>query len=138
MKILAVDYGDARTGLACCDPTEFLASPAGLITEWNSHRLAQRIAEKALELGCGEIVLGLPLNMNGSEGPRAQKCRELAGLLAEFCSLPVVLWDERCSTVTAAQQLAENGRYGKKRRQRIDEAAAVVILESYLASRKRT
>lgn len=136
MKILSVDYGDARTGLACCDKTEFLASPVGVIKDWNMERVAQQVAAAAAELDCGQIVVGLPLNMNGSEGPRAQKCREFVSLLETKTDVPVAMWDERATTVTAAEYLDENGTFGKKRKQVIDEVAATIILESYLAYRK--
>ena len=136
MKILSVDFGDARTGLACCDKTEFLASPVGVIKEWNMERVAEQVAAAAQELDCGEIIIGLPLNMNGSEGPRAQKCRDFAAMVETKIQLPVRLWDERATTVTAAEYLSENGTFGKKRKNVIDEVAATIILESYLNYRK--
>lgn len=138
MKILSVDFGDARTGLACCDRTEFLASPVTTIKEWNMERVARQVADCAAELDCGEIVVGLPLNMNGTEGPRAQKCRDFAKLLEGMTTLPIVLWDERATTVTAAEYLSETGTFGKKRKNVIDEVAATIILESYLNYRKNT
>ena len=92
MKIMAVDYGDARTGLAVCDRTEFLASPIGTVQERNAQILAMKVAHMAEQYEVGEIVIGLPLNMNGSEGPRAQKCRLFAETVECVTELPVKLW----------------------------------------------
>ncbi len=136
MKIIAVDFGDARTGLAVCDPTEFLASPLGVIKEKSMAATAGKVAEVSRKEGAGMIVIGLPKNMDGTEGPRAQKCRKFAGLVREMVSVPVELWDERQTTITAAGILSENGTFGKKRKQTIDAVAAVVILESYMAHRR--
>ena len=136
MKIIAVDFGDARTGLAACDPTEFLASPLGVIKEKSMAATAGKVAEASQKEGAGMIVIGLPKNMDGTEGPRAQKCRKFAGLVREMVSVPVELWDERQTTITAAGILSENGTFGKKRKQTIDAVAAVVILESYMAHRR--
>ena len=100
MKILAVDYGDTRTGLAMCDRTEFLASPIGIITEKSMPKVAEKIVYTAREYEADMIVIGLPLNMDGSEGPRAEKTRKLAGILHTLLPLPIELWDERSTTVT--------------------------------------
>lgn len=137
MKIMAVDYGDARTGLAVCDRTEFLASPIGTIEERNSQILAMKIAHMAEQYEAGEIVVGLPLNMNGSEGGRAKLCRSFAETLRCVTELPVVLWDERSTTVSAAQILNETNVRGKKRKNTIDTVAATLILESYLSYRRK-
>ena len=136
MKILAVDYGDARTGLAACDPTELLAAPLCQIEEKNMARLAGRIAEEAKKQGAGMLVLGLPRNMDGTEGPRAEKTRALAALLEPLAGIPVRMWDERRTTVSAAAFLSENGSFGKKRKAKLDAVSAAVILESFLAWRK--
>lgn len=136
MKILAVDYGDSRTGLAACDRTEFLASPIGTIEEKNMAKVVQQIVYATREYDVGMVVIGLPRNMNGSEGPRAEKCRKVAELLAAIIPQPVCLWDERSTTVTAAGILGENNVYGKKRKQVLDAVAAQVILESFLAWRR--
>lgn len=136
MKILSVDYGDARTGLAACDRTEFLASPLGVIAEKSMAKTAEKIVEASRKQEAGMIVIGLPKNMDGTEGARAQKCRKLAGLVRADAPVPVELWDERQTTITAAGILSENGTFGKKRKQTIDAVAAVVILESYLAHRR--
>ncbi len=136
MKILAVDYGDSRTGLAACDRTEFLASPIGIIQEKNMAKVVEKIVYTTREYDIGMVVVGLPRNMDGSEGPRAEKCRKVAELLSAIIDIPVCLWDERSTTVTAAGILSENNVYGKKRKQVLDAVAAQVILESFLAWRK--
>lgn len=135
MKIMAVDYGKARTGLAVCDPTEFLASPVGVIQEKDMSQAIIKINYAAQEYGVKEIVVGYPLNMDGSAGERAQDCEKLASALAKLSNLPVRLWDERQTTMEAAQYLNATDVRGKKRRDIIDEVAAVIILESYLTFR---
>ncbi|MCD7732991.1 MAG: Holliday junction resolvase RuvX [Oscillospiraceae bacterium] len=137
MKILAVDYGDARTGLASCDKGESIASPVGTISEWNRERLLQKIADKAHELGTELIVVGLPKNMDGSEGERADKCREFAAQLSELSGIETALWDERITTVEAIGILNETNVRGKKRKAVIDTVAATLILENYLEYRKK-
>ena len=136
MKILAVDYGDARTGLAACDPGEMLASPVGTVEHWDPQKVAEEAAKAAKEVRAERIVVGHPLNMDGTAGPRAQLCREFAALLREASGLPVVLWDERQTTVTATRYLNATDTRGKKRKKVIDAVAATVILESYLGWRK--
>ena len=136
MKIMAVDYGDARTGLAVCDRTEFLASPIGTIEERNAQILAMKVAHMAEQYEVGEIVVGLPVNMNGSEGPRAQKCRAFAETISLVTEVPVVMWDERSTTVSAHQILNETNVRGKKRKDVVDTVAATLILENYLAFRR--
>ena len=137
MKMLAIDYGDARTGLATCDETELLATPiTPQIEEKSMNKVAACVCEKAKEIGAKQLVLGLPRNMDGTEGARAKKSRKLAGLLEAGSGLPVVLWDERRTTVSAAAILSENSTFGKKRKDRLDSVSAAVILESYLSWRK--
>ncbi|MBQ1237525.1 MAG: Holliday junction resolvase RuvX [Oscillospiraceae bacterium] len=136
MKIMAVDYGDARTGLAACDRTEFLASPLGVIHEYNFDRCVQQVAYAVEEYQIGKVVVGHPKNMDGSEGDRAKKCELFAEKLRALVSVPVVLWDERRTTVTAHQYLNETNTRGKKRKDVVDEVAATIILESYLSWRK--
>lgn len=136
MRILAVDYGDARTGIAVSDNSEFLASPVGTIKEYNAERLAQKVADISREQNAGEIIVGLPINMNGTEGPRAEKCREFGDMLRELVDVEVKMWDERSTTVTAHQFLNETNVRGKKRKAVVDTVAATVILESYLAYRR--
>ena len=137
MKIMAVDYGDVRTGLAVCDRTEFLASPIGVIEERNAPILAMKVAHMAEQYEVGEIVAGLPKNMNGSIGPRAEKCQAFAEMLSELTEVPVNMWDERSTTVTAHQILNQTNVRGKNRKAVVDEVAATVILESYLNYRRK-
>lgn len=136
MRILAVDYGDARTGLAVCDAGETLASPLKTVEHWDPRHVAEEVKKAAEETGAGRIVVGHPLNMDGTAGPRAEKCREFSGLVREVSGLPVTLWDERQTTVTAARYLSDTDTRGKKRKKVIDAVAATVILESYLNWRK--
>ena len=138
MKIMAVDYGDARTGLAVCDRTETLASPVGIIEEKSLPKVAEKIVYATREFEVGMVVLGLPVNMNGSEGPRAEKTRRLGSLLQNLLPIPVEYWDERGTTKSAEGLLSETGTYGKKRKQVLDAVAATIILESYLARRRNT
>ncbi len=137
MRILAIDYGDARTGLASCDVYESIASPFGTISERNRDKLAQKISEKAKELGTELIVMGLPVNMDGTQGERAQKCREFGALIANVTGLEVVFRDERVTTVQAIGILNETNVRGKKRKAVIDTVAATLILEEYLEYRRK-
>lgn len=136
MKIMAVDFGDARTGLAVCDRTEFLASPVGVIQETNFKKVVNQVAIATVEYAVGMVVVGHPINMDGSKGARAQKCADFAEELRKRVQVPVVLWDERRSTITAHNMLNDNDVRGQKRKEIIDEVAATVILESYLDYRK--
>ena len=136
MIILSVDYGDARTGVAVCDKNEILASPAGMIAEKDAQTLAQRIAQIARERRAERIVVGLPRNMDGSEGFRADACRAFASLLAETTGLETVMRDERLTTVSAHRALSDAGVFGKKRKQSVDAVSAVMILQDYIDSRK--
>lgn len=138
MRILSVDYGDARTGIAISDNSEFLASPVCTITEYHADRLAQKVADIAKEQGAGEIVVGLPINMNGTKGERAEKCEAFAEMLRGLVDVEVKMWDERSTTVTAHQYLNETNVRGKKRKAVVDTVAATIILESYLAFRKKS
>lgn len=137
MKILAVDLGKARTGLAICDQGELLASPLEVVTEYNREKLARTVAEKAAAQGVGEIVVGLPRNMDGTEGESARSARAFAAALEGLTGLPVALRDERLTTVTAHSYLNDTNTRGKKRKAVVDAVAAVIILEEYLAYRKR-
>ena len=136
MKIMAVDYGDARTGLAVCDRTEFLASPVGQIEEKSMAKVAEKIIYATREFDVQMLVVGLPRNMDGTEGARAQKTRKLVSILEPLLPIPVKLWDERITTVTAAGILTENGTFGKKRKDKLDAVSAAVILESFMAWRR--
>ena len=137
MKWIAVDYGDARTGLAECDPGEQIAAPiTPQIEEKSMNRAAQAVAAAAFRRQAGGVVLGLPKNMDGTEGARAAKTRRLAQRLADACGMPVVLWDERRTTVSAAAILAENDTFGQKRKERLDSVSAAVLLDGFLAWRR--
>lgn len=138
MIILGVDLGKARTGLAVCDAGEVLASPLTVISEHNRERLVEQIAAAAREHQAEALVVGLPRNMDGSEGESAQNVREIAALLEEKTGLPVRLWDERGTTITAHGYLNETNVRGKKRKAVIDTVAAGVILQSYLDARKHS
>lgn len=137
MKIMAVDFGEARTGLAVCDRTEFLASPMGVIQEKNFETCVKKVAYAAMkEFNVGMVVVGLPKNMDGSLGPRAQLCDKFARALKALIPIPVELWDERQTTMQASTYLNEMNVRGAKRKEVIDEVAATIILESYLQYRK--
>ncbi|MCH5192691.1 MAG: Holliday junction resolvase RuvX [Oscillospiraceae bacterium] len=136
MRIMSVDYGDSRTGIAVCDSGEILASPLTVITEYNFERCAEKVAELAKKEKAELIVVGHPKNMDGSEGKRAEKCAEFARLAGELSGLPTKLWDERRTTVTAHNYLNETNVRGKKRKAVVDAVAATIILESYLAYKK--
>lgn len=138
MIILSVDYGDVRTGVAVCDINEMLASPVCVITEKDPVQLAVKIAALARETKAERIVTGLPKNMDGSEGFRARSCSELAQALRVGTGLPVVLFDERLTTVSAHTLLNASNTRGKKRKEAVDAVAAVLILEDYLAYRRNT
>ena len=136
MRILAVDFGDARTGIAVCDKSEFLASPLTVITEYNPEKCAAKVAEIAVKEKAELIIVGLPRNMDGSEGERAEKCTEFGRLVSELSGIEHKMWDERCTTVSAHNYLNETNVRGKKRKNVVDAVAAVIILESYLGYRK--
>lgn len=138
MKIMAVDLGDARTGLAVCDRTEFMAEPIGVIQSTNFLVTLQKVAVAATEYDVGMIIVGHPKNMNGTIGERAKKCEDFAEKLKALVSVPVELWDERGTTVSAIGYLNETNTRGKKRKAIVDAVAATIILESYLAYRKNT
>ena len=136
MIILSVDYGDKRTGIAVCDKFEMLASPVCVITEWNVDTLANKIIDVANEKRAEEIVVGLPKNMDGSEGFRADACKELGEKLKNLTGIPVKFWDERLTTVSAHKILSENNVRGKKRKAVVDAVAADIILQDYIDFRK--
>ena len=134
MRIMAIDLGDARTGLAVSDAMGILCGEAWTMEEWDMERAAKRIAEAAQERGVERLVLGLPKNMDGSEGPRAEKSREFKAMLDAESGLPVVLWDERRSSIEAHAILHASGKKEKKHRKTVDAVAASLILEGYLGS----
>lgn len=134
MRIMAIDFGDARTGLAVSDLTGSIAGEAWTLTEWNPERVADAVAAEAEKRGVGTLVLGYPKNMDGTLGPRAEKSEAFAELLRKKTGLEVVLWDERRTTVDAHRILSDNDRRGKRRKQTVDAVAATLILEGYLNS----
>lgn len=136
MKIMSVDLGLVRTGVAVSDITESFAFPDSVITERNSDKLIEKLSLKAKSLLAELIVVGLPRNMDGSEGFRAEECKECAKKLKMISGIPVTLWDERCTTVSAHTLLNMNDTKGKKRKETVDAVAAVIILEDYLKFRK--
>ena len=138
MRVLAIDYGDARTGIAISD---LLCSIVGSTTVIHSRRDDKTIAEiqkLIAENMVGEIVCGLPKNMDGTEGPRADLYREFAAYLQEVTGMEVTLWDERRTTVEAHNILSEHNYHGKKRKNTVDAVAASLILEGYLNFKKRS
>ncbi|MGN0456496.1 MAG: Holliday junction resolvase RuvX [Acutalibacteraceae bacterium] len=136
MIIISVDLGLARTGLAICDKTELLSSPLCVIEERDLDILADKIAQKAKENRAELIVVGLPKNMDGSEGESAQRARAFAKALSEKTGLECDMQDERGTTITAHNYLNFTDTRGKKRKSVIDSVAATIILEDYLAYRK--
>ena len=135
MRVMAIDYGDARTGIAVSDPLGMIAGETFVITEWDAERLAETITAEAAARDVGKLVLGLPKNMDGTEGPRAEKARTLAALLCGKGAPEVVMWDERRTTVDAHRILRENGKREKKHKKTVDAVAAALILEGYLGQR---
>lgn len=134
MRIMGIDYGDARTGLAVSDEMNILAGEAWTLNEWNPERVADVIAQEAQKRNVGRLVLGLPKNMDGSEGPRAEKCRDFAELLRSKTDIELVMWDERRSSIEAHAILHANGKKEKKHRKTVDAVAASLILEGYLGT----
>ena len=132
MRIMAVDLGDARTGLAVSDAGGLIAGDAWIIKEWDAGKIADAIVREAESRQVGRIVLGYPKNMDGTVGPRAEKSEQFAALLGAKTEIPVVLWDERRTTVDAHRILSDSGVHGKKRTNTVDAVAATLILEGYL------
>lgn len=132
MRIMAIDYGDARTGVALSDPTGFLAGQTFLVKSRKEEVVLAELSALARREGAEELVLGYPKNMNGTVGPRAEKCAALGEKLKEATGLPVILWDERRTTVDAHRILGEQGVRSKNRKDKIDSVAATLILEGYL------
>lgn len=134
MRIMGIDYGDARTGLAVSDEMNILVGEAWTLNEWNPERVANVIAQEAQKRNVRRLVLGLPKNMDGSEGPRAEKCRSFAELLRSKTDIELVMWDERRSSIEAHAILHANGKREKKHRKTVDAVAASLILEGYLGT----
>ncbi len=136
MRVMAIDYGDARTGVAISDPTGLLAGYTTVISSRKQEVVVEQLLRLVAEHQADELVLGYPKNMNDTLGERAAKSEALAAILREQTGLPVTLWDERLTTVDAHRILSENGRRGKKRKQTVDAVAATLILEGYLGRRR--
>ena len=133
-RIMAVDFGDVRTGLAFSDISKTLVGEAFVINDRNFDRVAKSICEEAKARDAEKIILGYPKNMNGTIGVRAEKSEELAEKLRSIGAPEVVLWDERLTSVDAHRILSETGKFGKKRKETVDAVAATLILEGYLSS----
>lgn len=138
-KILGVDFGDVRTGLAASDPSRFLACGMGYISVGGIEKTADKVAEVVREQKISAVVIGLPVNMDGSEGFRAERCREFAGMVQERIgsSIPVEMMDERMTTMAASRFLNETGTHGKKRKGVIDTLSAQIILQNTLDALKQ-
>ena len=134
MRIMAIDYGDARIGLAVSDPTGLICGEAWTMEEWNMERACTRIIDEAQKRDVERFVLGLPKNMDGSEGPRAEISRRFAKMLEDGCGIPVTLWDERRSSIEAHAILHASGKKERAHRRTVDAVAASIILEGYLGS----
>lgn len=135
MRTMAIDFGDQRIGLAVSDLLGMICGEAWTMEEWNMERASLRIAEEAKKRDVDTLVLGLPKNMDGSEGPRAEKSRQFREMLMKDSGLPVILWDERRSSIEAHAILHAGGKKEKKHRKVVDAVAASLILEGYLGSR---
>lgn len=136
-KIMGIDYGDARTGVAISDLLCSLVGSTCVVPSRNREKAIADIVKLAQENNVGEIVVGLPKNMDGTEGVRAELCRAFADELGKATGLPIAMWDERRTTVEAHNILSQHNYHGKKRKNTVDAVAASLILEGYLAYRKR-
>lgn len=134
MRIMAIDYGDARTGVAISDISGTLTGETLVIKEYNEERVIAKVVEVAVTRKAELLIVGYPKNMNGTIGPRAEKSQHFADILREQSGLPVELRDERLTTVDAHRILSQTGTFGKKRKNTVDAVAAALILENYLAS----
>jgi len=134
LRIMAIDYGDRRIGLAVSDMLGILCGEAWTLQEWNMERAADTICREAKSRGVERLVLGLPKNMDGSEGPRAELSRQFKAMLEERGAPPVILWDERRSSIEAHAILHAAGKKEKAHRKNVDAVAASLILEGYLGS----
>ena len=137
MVILALDYGDARTGVAVCDAMEMLATPVEVIHQPYAPKVIDRVIELCEQYKPREIVVGLPKNMDATIGERAEKCRRFADSVQERTGIPVTLWDERLTTVSAHGYLNQTNTRGKKRKNTVDAVAATIILQAYLDARRQ-
>ena len=136
MRIMAIDYGDAHTGVAISDLTGLLAGYTTTIPTRRQEEVLSKLEELIREYGVEELVLGYPKNMDGTLGPRAEKAQAMEQVLKERFALPVILWDERRTTIDAHNILQSAGKHAKKRKAVVDSVAAALILEGYLTFRK--
>ena len=136
-RIMGIDYGDARTGIAISDLRCTIVGSTAVIPSRNREKAIADIVRLCKENEVGQLVVGLPRNMDGSEGPRAELCREFAAVLAEATGLEIVMWDERRTTVEAHNILSQHNYHGQKRKNTVDAVAASLILEGYLNSQNR-
>ena len=137
MRVMGIDFGDARTGIAISDLLCSIVGTTTVIHSRNADKTIMEIQRIVKENEVGEIVLGLPKNMDGTEGARAQLCREFAERVKAATGVEVVMWDERRTTVEAHNILSAHNYHGKKRKDTVDAVAASLILEGYLAFRCR-
>ena len=137
MRIMGIDYGDARTGVAFSDLLCTIVGSTTVVPSRNHEKAMLDLVRLAKENEVGEIVVGLPKNMDGTEGPRAELCRAFAQELGQATGLPVAMWDERRTTVEAHNILSAHNYHGTKRKNTVDAVAASQILEGYLAYKKR-
>ena len=137
MRIMGIDYGDARTGVAISDLLCSIVGTTYVIPSRNTEKAVADIVKLAKDNDVGKIVVGLPKNMDGTEGPRAELCRTFAQILREATGLEVDMWDERRTTVEAHNILSQHNYHGKKRKNTVDAVAASLILEGYLAYLRR-
>lgn len=138
MIIMAIDLGKSRTGLAICDKNEILASPIGTIQEKDDEKLIIKIIENLTSYKAEMAVIGLPKNMDGSIGESAERAQKFADILSKKISIPINLWDERRTTISAHNYLNKTNVRGKKRKNIIDTLSASIILENYLEFRKNS
>ena len=138
MRAMAIDYGDARTGVAVSDAAGLLTGYTAVIRSRNSEEVLRELCGLIRQRQVEEVVMGLPRNMDGTEGPRAERCRAFAARLEAAAGLPVVLWDERRTTIEAHQILHAGGNKMKQHRDTVDAVAASLILEGYLTRRSRS
>lgn len=131
-KYLGVDYGDKRTGIAECDISGMLASGICTVSEGGMRNTAKRIAKEAIDRGCKKIIIGLPKNMDGTEGERADVIKAFAALVTEYTDIPIDFYDERMTTMVAYRFLGETGTFGKKRKDAVDTLSAQIILQNYI------
>ena len=137
MRIMGIDYGDARTGVAISDLLCSIVGTTYVVPSRNREKAIADIVRMTKENQVGQIVVGLPRNMDGTEGPRAELCRKFADALQQATGLPIAMWDERRTTVEAHNILSQHNYHGKKRKDTVDAVAASLILEGYLAFRQK-